>query len=1032
MLAMVSFIGLQAFAQTTVTGTVTDPNGDPVPGANIRVKGFSDAGTITDLNGSFTLNVPAGATTLVFSFVGMKTTEVEISARSIIDFKFETEDFAVDEVVVVAYGVTQKSSFTGSVGVVKSEELGKSTNSTFVNSLQGNVSGVQINTASGQPGASTDIIIRGMGSFGGSSPLYVIDGVPVASGNFSSVASSDYGTSSTILSTLNPSDIESVSILKDASAASLYGSRAANGVVVITTKNGKKGKTSFNVSAKYGITDVTVMPEVLGTSEYFKVFWDAYKVRGTQLGYAGEDLANFTNSSTINVLGINPYNTLSPYNVDGQLNSGARLYWDQNWQDDIVRKGYTQDYVISANGGSEFTNYFISGGYMGNNGNVVGSAFDRYTARMNLGSQVKDFLKIDLNSFFSFTDQDTPPGAGGGASPMSFVNQVANVYPLYAHDSEGNIIYDALGNKVYNYYNATQFDFNPVALAEMDIYNTKTYRMLTGASFEFTFLKDFKITTKPSVDYLHLYETRYYNPLHGNGAAVDGRSNKIMHKDVRFNITNTLNWSRTFGQHNINALLAHEMATYKYDYMEAGGVGFPFPGNDNLIAAGTPTGISSYITEKNIVSYFTRLNYDLANKYYISLGLRRDGSSVFGSNYKYGTFYSVGASWRISEETFLKNITWINNLKLRTSYGTSGNDQIGRYDALGLFGLGPAYDGVAGLTYTQLANPKLRWEKNINFNVGLEFGLFKKFTGEIEYFTRQSDDLITAKPLSLTTGFSSITSNVAKMKNTGMEFSLHSENFRSSDFSWTSDFNFTTIKNEIVELSQKEVLSGSKRWIVGKDRMQFYIEEFAGVDPSDGAPMWYMDIKDADGNPTGERTVTKSYSQASRYEMGSALPKFTGGFANSLMFKGFEFTFNLYFSYGGKILDYTEMDLTHGGAVPGKQLSPSVYDAWKQPGDITSVPRFYVGNTDNGNSRSDRYLHDGSYIRLKNATFAYNFPGSILSKMKISSLRAYISLENYLTLAKYKGLDPELGIDGTSNNYYPQVKALMFGLNLNF
>ena len=1029
------FLGVQVFAQSTVTGTVTDASdGQPIPGVTVSVKGFSNAGTLTDIDGKYSIKVPEGGTNLVYSFVGMKAQSKAIGGQAVINVQMQSDDIGLDEVIVVAYGTTKKSSFTGSVGIVKDDAIEKVTSASFVNSLQGTVSGLQVQNSSGQPGAQAVVRIRGVGSLDASSaPLYVIDGVPVSATNYSEIADDGYGTSSSILSTLNPADIESVSVLKDASASSLYGSRAANGVILITTKSGKAGKTSFNVNIKHGITDIAVeMPPVLNAEEYFKVFWDDYYNRGVSSGLTGQSLADYANSSTIAGFGINPYNTVSPYDGSGNLTSGTELYWDQDWRDAVIQKGTIEDYQLSVTGGSEKTTYYISGGYNSNTGNVAGSSFDRYSVKLNSKSKVKDYLTVNVNSLFSFSDQETAPGAGGGASPMSFTNNVANIYPLYEHDANGNVLLESDGSEIYNYYNATQFDFNPVALAELDIYNTETYRALTSVAMGVTFLKDFVFTSTPSIDYISLFETRYYNPEHGNGASVGGRSSKYFIRDMRFNLSNTLKYNKTLGNHSFNVLAGEEVAMYKYDYLNASGTNFPFAGNDHLRAAGTPSGIDSYNTQKNISSFFSNVGYDLSNKYYISASLRSDGSSVFGSEYKWGTFWSVGGSWRITEEDFMSNVSWLDNLKLRASYGTSGNDNIGLYEHLGLFSLGYPYGGDPGLRYTQLANPKLQWETNQIFDVGLEFSFFNKVSGEIDYFSRNGEDLLSDKPLSFTTGFENMKANIASVKNTGFEFQFHSENLRTSNFSWTSDFNITHYKNEITKLSQEEIISGSKRWVVGQDRYQFYIQEWAGVDPSTGEPMWYMDILDANEEPTGERTVTKDYNDASKYELGSALPLFTGGFQNTINYSGFEFSFNLYFSYGAKMLDYTQMSMLHAGSAPGKQLSADILDAWKQPGDITDIPRFYAGNVDNGDQRSSRYIHENSYIRVRNITFAYNLPSTVLERLNMASLRTYVSLENFFTFASYKGSDPELGLDGTTNNYYPHTKTIMFGLNFNF
>jgi TonB-linked SusC/RagA family outer membrane protein len=893
--------------------------------------------------------------------------------------------------------------------------------------LQGSTPGLQVKTNSGQPGAAAEIRIRGVGSLNAdANPLYVIDGVPVSASNYSEVADADYGTSTTILSTLNPNDIESITVLKDASAASVYGARAANGVVIITTKSGKRGEMKVDFKANRGYSDIAIeRHDVLNASQYWKLYWDA--------SYAELGDANLATDNTVSFLGVNPYNVDYPYNSEGNLVSGAELLYDADWRDAVYRIGDNQEYNLSASGGNESFNYFLSGGYSEQQGIVLASAFKRYTGKINLSSQVTDFLKIGSNTTLGYTDQDTPPGSGGAANPVRYSDIVANIYPIYLRDDEGNKIYDAAGNVKYDYQNPIVLDFNPLGISNMDIYNTQTGRALTSLFAEVNFLEDFTFKTLGSVDYVSLFETRYYNPLHGNGAGVDGRSVKYHTRDIRANVTNTLKWNRSFADmHTFDLTLGQEAATYRFDRITAGGTGFAFAGNDNLRAASTPVTTDSYYTEKTISSYFSILNYDLADKYYLSGSLRRDGSSVFGEDNKWGTFWSVGASWRVSQEGFMSGLGWLNNLKVRASYGTSGNDNIGRYESLGLFGLGFDYGGQPGLQYTQLANALLRWEKNINFNVGVDFRVFNRLSVEADYYNRISEDLLFEQPISFTTGFDDIMSNLATMENRGVELRLISTNIAMENFTWTTDFNIAFNTNEITKLTQDEVIVGSKRWVEGQDRYQFYIQEYAGVNSATGAAMWYKDILDEDENVIG-RELTENYSEATRYEQGSALPDYFGGLTNTFSFKGLEFSFFFYYSMGGYLIDYTQQELMHDGGDPGQQLTTEVLDAWKEPGDVTDVPKFVIGNPSNSNGRSTRFLHDASYVRLRNISLSYTLPSEWTNTIKFRNVRVFAKADNIWTWRAYDGgVDPEQSFAGTSNYNFPPVKTFSFGVNLGF
>lgn len=1036
-LILLFFTGWQiVYAQKTISGTVIDEHEMPVAGANVSVVGYPNEGTITDLNGMYTVTVPDDATSLLFSYIGMKPREELIGNSKFIDIQLESDDIGLEEIVVVAYGTTKKSSFTGSVNVLKSKEFENINETSFEKTLQGNAPGVLVTNVSGQAGSQATVRIRGTGSINAnSSPLYVIDGVPVESGNISDVADpTNYGTSATVLSTINPADIESVSVLKDASASSLYGARAANGVIIITTKQGEAGKTKFTVGASAGISDLAMSThKTLNASQYFKTYWDYYYNEAINAGASGTDAASTANASTIAILEANPYNNDEPYGANGVLNGNSELMYDTNWKDIVYKLGKSQDYNMSAAGGNEKTTFFFSGGYKKVDGNEIFNDFERFSAKLNLKNEVSNFFEFNFNNTFAYTDQNTPPGSGGAANPVKFANEVASVYSNYQRDAGGNIVYDASGNPLYDYNNPVIFDFNPIGIGEKDIYNIETGRLLSSFGAKLKFLKDFSAQTNLGIDYIGMNETRYYNPMHGNGASVNGRSTKYAKKDITWTITNRLDWKKTIADaHTFAVLLGQEASNSRYDHIEAEGVNFAINGNDNLRASATPNSTDSYFTEKRFTSYFSRLNYDFANKYYLDLSFRRDGSSVFGPKSKWGNFWSVGGTWRISEESFLYEQRWLTDLKIRASYGTSGNDRIGRYAWQGQYGYGYNYEGQAGMSYSQMENSLLHWEESEILDIGLEIKLFDKITIEADYYNRISKDLLFYAPLSMTTGFSSVMSNLASVSNSGVELLLNSKNIAEGDFKWSTDFNFTLNKNEIISMNQNEVISGTKRWMIGGDLYQFYIQEYAGVDPADGQPMWWMDITDGQGNSTGQRVTTKDYAQASRYEMGSSLPLFYGGITNTLEYQGISLSFSFYYSYGGKVYDNTLATLSHSGATPGTQLSDNTLNAWTPTNTNTQEPVFEPNNSNNANATSSRFLFDGSYARLKNVTLTYFFPKEWLSGIKLSSAKVYLQGENLYTFTRLKGQDPEMALSGLDDNDVPNVRTITFGFNFSF
>lgn len=1033
--AMLAICSLQLLlAQTRqITGVVTSSqDGSPLPGASVAVKGTT-IGTITAIDGSYELNIPENASTLVVSFVGMKTSELPIEGRSEMDVALDSDLLGIEEVMVVAYGTTKKYSFTGSASNIGADVVENKPVSDITKALQGSAAGLQITSASGQPGSASEVRIRGFGSVTASSdPLYVVDGVAITSGNYSEIANDDnYGTSADVLSTLNPNDIESINVLKDAAAASLYGSRAANGVIIITTKQGKSGKTRFEAFAQTGISERAVDGyDLMDAATYYQHLWKGIQRGQIERGSSPQAAADYADGLAPGIAGRNPYNIDSPFDADGNLKPEAEQIIDADWQDAVYRTGVTNEYGVSATGGNDNTSFYLSGGYYNQEGIVIGSDFERFTGKLNLSNQATDFLKIGMNNTLGYTVQNTPPGALGAANPGLFANIIPGTNPIFQVDENGDPILIG-GQKVYDYNNPVQLDFNPVGLAKQDIYSTKTGRVLSSAFAELTLFRDITLKSILSVDYLVLNDQLYYNPEHGNGATVGGRSQVMNHDKLLWTTTNTALYSKDINEsHRVDILIGQEALKSGYRFIESHATNFPFGGVTELRASATPVTTDSYLSEFSLVSYFSRINYDFRDKYYLSASYRRDGSSRFGAENQFGDFYSVGAAWRVSEESFIDNTGWLNSLRLRTSFGTSGNNEIGNYAAKGLYSYGYNYSGVPGMVQTQLANPILTWEKNTSLDIGIEFGLFGTFTGNVTYYNKVSDGLLLEDPLSMTTGFENITTNIGEVKNTGVEVELSNINIQTSDWTWITSFNITANQNEWTSLPQDQIINGSKLWKVGNSIYEYYIREWAGVDPATGEAMWYTDVLDAEGNPTGERTLTKDYGEAVRYEQGDAAPDFFGGFTSNLSWRNFDFDFTFYFSYGGLILDQDYQDIMHDGSVPSRNLSNEALEAWQQPGDVTHVPKYVYQNDAQSNDRSTRFLHDASYLRLRNATLSYNLPSSILNRVNIASARVFVQADNYLTIAAYKGRDPETRLSGNTNWDIPIPKTVTFGLKL--
>ena len=857
----------------TVKGVVTsEEDGLPIVGASVLVKGTTQ-GTITDVDGNFMISgVKADSKTLIVSFVGMKSKEVAIKKGELkIVMKSDAE--VLDEVMVVAYGTVKKSAFTGSATVVDQDKI-KSPAVSFDKSLAGQVSGVQVMSNSGQPGSGTSFRIRGSGSLKASNePLYVIDGVATTSTEYSSIAEENES-SSNILSSINPNDIESITVLKDAAAAALYGSRAANGVVVITTKSGKEGKARVNFNAQFSWSKLGKAYDMMSSADMYKMIYQGYRAKGETMEEA--------NASAQGALTHNPYNVENPLDENGNVVDGAKLVVDTDWQKEVFRTAPSQDYNMNVSGKNDKTNYFFSIGYTKQGGITPASDFKRYSAKANINTKVNRWFNAGLNVTFSHSIQNTTVESSAGASPLYNALSFPNAVPVYIVDNEGNPVLDDNGNKQYNFTNPVSRDFNPLAIPLMDVNRSKFYRLLASGYAEITFFKGFFFKTVFSPDYVSTDEHRYWNKEHGNGPTYNGRLDKYHHVDLMYTSTNTFNYTNIFKDvHSLNVMAGMEYWQSTYETLYAGGRGL-LGDMQELAGASGSFSPSSDTTKETLISYFGRAEYAYKDKYNFSASLRADGSSIFGADTKWGTFWSLGASWRINQEDFLKDIEWIDNLKLRLSYGTSGNKSgLARYASLGLWTTSAdyLYGSNIGVGHDQLVNALLGWEKQGMFNVGVDFSFWNRFYGSVDFFNKTSDGLLYDVPLALQNGLSSITMNAAKTSNTGFEIVLGANILR-GPLVWNMDLNASFIKDKIKDLNGENdvrMTDYQKIWSVGGSQYEFYMPTWAGVDPDNGSPLWYK------VNDDGTRTTTSVYSEATYERQGRSTPLAYGGFINTLI-----------------------------------------------------------------------------------------------------------------------------------------------------
>ena len=1039
---MFAFMSITAFAQQRITGTVTDAaDGSTLPGVSVVVKGTT-TGTVTDMNGRYELTAPADGV-LVFSFVGYATTEVNVAGRDVINVPLETAMVGLEEVIVIAYGTARRESFTGVADVVTSERIERRPVSNVSRALEGTSPGIQVTSGGGQPGSGQQIRLRGFGSISASNnPLIVLDGVPF-DGN---------------LSDINPTDIENMSVLRDASAAALYGARGANGVIMVTTKSGGDRAPVMNFRSSFGMID-RAMDDYPRADErdFILLTWEADRnMRHFEQGLSLEAANEAARANLFGALGQYnpfdmPYEELVQFDPTnpwvGSINPNANLLWSDDWADHIFRTAQRQEHQFSVSGGTQTSDYYMSFAYLDEEGIAVTSGFERISGRVNVNTQPISWLETGFNLSASLTESDYLLASGTAiTNPFYFTRSIGPIYPVYVRDVNGDYILDENGQRVFDYGTGygpqgsrpSMGNANLAGTLELDDRSHVRENMSGRTFLKFNILDNLSFQANIGGDYYSQYTTTYQNPSFGDASGIGGRATKQYIRNLSVTFNQLLNYSTSFGDNNFDFLLGHESYHRQYNLASATRTNFPVPGITEIGIATTMEGSNSYQDEYNVEGYFSRINYDYDNRYYASASFRRDGSSRFHKDNRWGNFFSLGASWRVTQEEFMQGIDWLDNLRIKASYGEQGNDQLPSWYAWQAFySLGFPNESRHGAMYTRLENKDLVWETNRNTNLGFDFRIFDRVTAEFDYFIRQSDNLLFQVPLPLSTGITTYSMNIGSMENRGVEFRLLLDLVQQRNFRWNFDFNITHLKNEITSMPEQleGMISGTKRLDVGTSMYDYYLREVSHIDPETGSTHYYFDEVDEDGNPTGERGTTTNHLLADRYYVGTAIPDFFGGFTNNFSYGNFDLSVLMTYSYGGEMYDniYSSLfDARLWAGDYGNAFHADRINRWVQPGDETGQPRVQQGNASLYAGTSAERLRDMSYLSLKNVTLGYKLPSELISRFGMSSLRLYASADNLFIWNETQGMDPQHSFTGVTDYTFVPVRTITFGLNLQF
>jgi TonB-linked SusC/RagA family outer membrane protein len=1057
------FAGATLLAQTKViTGTVTSSvEGEgAIPGVSVSVTGTT-IGALTDINGKYSLpNVPQDATSLTFSYIGMKKQEVQIGGSSVIDMVMEPDILGLNEVVVVGYGTATKQSFVGTATTIDAKSIESKSVSNISQSLAGEAAGVQVINTSGQPGTSATIRIRGFGSVNGNrSPLYVVDGVP-------------YDGS---INAINPNDIESTTILKDATATAIYGSRGANGVILITTKAGKAGQSVIEADIKRGV-NVSFLPRnstIKSPEQYISLCWEAMYNKGVAIGEASPE--NYANTNLFGSSGIDPkynlWNATGANLIDPATRSVrdgvTRKYNPENWEDYGFQNSSRTEANVSLRGGSETMKYYTSFGYLDDIGYIINSNFKRYSVNMNLQNIIRPWLTTNVKMNFAGTETNNNGQSNDSGSIFWFVDNLPPIFPLFLRDSNGDIVTDPIfGGNQYDYGVGRSFGAltNSIADAHFDKSNAKQNQGTGNFSANIKIIESLRLENTFGAQFSDRKYVSLNNPFYGSAAGQGGYVYRTDTQLFSYNVLNLLRFKKGFANHNLEALVAHEANSWEQKFSNAQKSKMVHPGIDDLanfvIVAAPPF---SYTDKVRLESYFGQFNYNYLNKYYLTLSARRDGTSRFIGDNKWDNFGSAGLSWVLTGEPFMQSLNFLSFLKYKVSYGITGEQAgVGYYPAYNTFDVSNLNDEIS-ISARDIGNPDLTWEKSKMFQTGVEFGLGQYLEGSLDYYMKNTNNLLFDRRVGPSVGYAIITVNDGVLRNSGVEFNLTAHILNQSDYGLDITLNGDRLWNELVTMpidpatDEPKVLDIQDRFgrAEGHSLFDFYIRDWAGVDPADGRAMWYQYYYDENGNgaiDAGEgisslfeyqqenpdnsvsKTVTKTYADATQKFIGkSAIPKLRGAFRLNGHYKSIEASAQFIYSLGGYAYDAAYANLMNNDNIGGNNWSTDILDRWQEPGDITNVPRLSNNYDTNVISSSTRFITSSDFLALNNVRIGYTFPSDLTERIKISSLNVFVSGDNLFLLSARDGFNPSTSEVGTSDMYrYSPLSTFTMGLNVKF
>ena len=1039
-----------------VSGRVSGEDGNPIVGATVLVEGSTTSGTSTNIAGEFALRAPVNGN-LVVSFIGYESQVVAINGQTNLEVVLKEDTKSIDDVIVVAFGQAKKEAFTGSAGIVKSDDIAKVQTSNVAQALAGQVSGVQLSNSTGAPGSSPSIRIRGFSSISASQePLFIVDGAPYEGD----------------LNNINPNDIESMTVLKDAASNALYGARGANGVIMITTKRAKGRDAIVTVDAKWGVNSRATKDYdyITDPGQYYETHYHALYSKFLSDGQTAANAMILANNQLVSSeeggLGYNVFtvpNGQYMIGSNGRMNPAATLgrrvtykgqdYWltADDWNDEAYENSFRQEYNVSVSGSTDRSNFYASFGYLNSKGIVQGSDMYRYTARLKADFQAKKWLKVGANASYANFDWNSLNADGEGestANVFAFTSSMAPIYPVYVRDGMGNVMYDQYGIKMYDYGNGMNAGMtrpvfaNANALLDSQLNpNNSNGNAFSGSAFaDFTLYEGLKVTLNVG---MNLDETRYssmLNRFYGQFASQGGILSKQHNRSFSYNLQQLINYSKTFAEHHsIDIMAGHEYYNYSTALLNGSRSNIFLDGNDELANALVDGSVTSYSGEYNNEGYFGRVQYDYDERIFVSGSYRRDASSRFHPDHRWGNFWSAGAAWLINRESWF-NVKWIDMLKLKASIGSQGNDNIGAYRYTHNYQIVNSAS-KPGVIFTAQGNENITWETNTNFNVGAEFDLFKgRLSGSFEYFYRKTTDMLFAFPVAPSMGYSSYYANIGDMRNSGIELNLNAVLLNRKNVQWNFGLNLTHYKNKILKLPEERktaktiegyegFASGSYFFTEGESLHTFYIPKYAGVKPDTGESMWYTT------NPeTGAIETTTAYQQATYYTSGNAIADLYGGFNTSIAFFGVDVSASFTYQIGGLAYDsgYAGSMTSPVGTSVGMNMHKDLLNAWTPENPESNIPRLQYNDRYTA-AVSDRFLTDASYLNIQNIQVGYTFPHKWTSKFGVHSLRVYLACDNVFYWSYRDGFDPRYSFTGSTNNAtYSPIRTISGGITVQF